>query len=123
MIQNRRRRTTRHYDQNRAIFCASGAIGYNNHVHDNIDHGYIRIDYLDIDIHAIVYSNISATTPVNNVRVVTRPRHSRCDCGREERRNITDAVDDDGEEERRMRQPSKTVAIVRFSPATTEGEC
>ena len=54
------------------IFCAFGAIGYNNHVYDNIDHGYIRTDYLDIDIHDIVYNNTSATTLVNNVRVVTR---------------------------------------------------
>jgi hypothetical protein len=40
--------------------------GYNDH--DNLDHGYIMIGYLDIDIKNIVYSN--SRTPVNSVRVV-----------------------------------------------------
>jgi uncharacterized protein YunC (DUF1805 family) len=41
--------------------------GYNDH--DNLDHGYIMIGYLDIDIKNNVYSNSS--TPVNSVCVVT----------------------------------------------------
>jgi hypothetical protein len=41
--------------------------GYNDH--DNLDHDYIMIGYLDIDIKNIVYSN--SRTPVNSVRVVT----------------------------------------------------
>ena len=43
-------------------------------IHDDyiIDHDYnTMIGYLDIDINGLVYSNISATTPVNSVRVVT----------------------------------------------------
>ena len=40
--------------------------------HDYIDQGYITmISYLDIDINGLVYSNTSATTLVNSVRVVT----------------------------------------------------
>jgi hypothetical protein len=41
--------------------------GYNDH--DNLDHGYIMIGYLDIDIKSTVYSN--SRTPVNSVRVIT----------------------------------------------------
>jgi uncharacterized protein YunC (DUF1805 family) len=41
--------------------------GYNDH--DNLDHGYIMIGYLDIDIKNTVYGN--SRTPVNNVHVVT----------------------------------------------------
>jgi uncharacterized protein YunC (DUF1805 family) len=40
--------------------------GYNDH--DNLDHSYIMIGYLDIDIKNTVYSN--SRTPVNSVRVV-----------------------------------------------------
>jgi hypothetical protein len=40
--------------------------GYNDH--DNLDHNYITIGYLDIDIKNTVYSN--SRTPVNSVRVV-----------------------------------------------------
>jgi hypothetical protein len=40
---------------------------YNDH--DNFDHVYIMIGYLDIDIKNTVYSN--SRTPVNSVRVVT----------------------------------------------------
>jgi uncharacterized protein YunC (DUF1805 family) len=40
--------------------------GYNDH--DNLDHNYIMIGYLDIDIKNTVYSN--SRTPVNSVRVV-----------------------------------------------------
>jgi hypothetical protein len=41
--------------------------GYNDH--DNLDHGYIMIGYLDIDIKNTVYCN--SRTLVNSVRVVT----------------------------------------------------
>jgi uncharacterized protein YunC (DUF1805 family) len=41
--------------------------GYNDH--DNLDHGYIMIGYLDIDIKNTVYSNSS--TLVNSVLIVT----------------------------------------------------
>jgi uncharacterized protein YunC (DUF1805 family) len=41
--------------------------GYNDH--DNLDHGYIMIGYLDIDIKNTVYNN--SRTPVNSVRVIT----------------------------------------------------
>jgi uncharacterized protein YunC (DUF1805 family) len=41
--------------------------GYNEH--DNLDHGYIMIGYLDIDIKNTVYSN--SRTSVNSVRVIT----------------------------------------------------
>lgn len=84
--------------------------------HDYLDHGYITmIGYLDIDINGYVYSNSSATTPVNSVRVVTsvyatpavtaggnrggdregtrRGRSHRPRC-----RPIRDAVDDDAAE-------------------------
>jgi hypothetical protein len=77
--------------------------GYNDH--DNLDHGYIMIGYLDIDIMNTVYSN--SRTPVNSVRVVTcvhatpavtvggkrgeTRKAPRC-------RPIRDAVDDDKEE-------------------------
>ena len=50
-----------------------GFIIQDNHTidHDYLDHGYITmIGYLDIDINGYVYSNSSATTPVNSVRVV-----------------------------------------------------
>uniref|UniRef100_N1QVG4 Uncharacterized protein n=1 Tax=Aegilops tauschii TaxID=37682 RepID=N1QVG4_AEGTA len=51
-----------------------GLIIHDDHTidHDYLDHGYITmIGYLDIDINGYVYSNISATTPVNSIRVVT----------------------------------------------------
>jgi hypothetical protein len=41
--------------------------GYKDH--DNLDHGYIMIGYLDIDIKNTVY--INSRTPVNSVRIVT----------------------------------------------------
>jgi uncharacterized protein YunC (DUF1805 family) len=40
--------------------------GYNDH--DNLDHGYIMIGYLHIDIKNTIYSN--SRTPINSVRVV-----------------------------------------------------
>jgi uncharacterized protein YunC (DUF1805 family) len=41
--------------------------GYNDH--NNLDHGYIMIGYLDIDIKNTVYSN--SKTPVNIICIVT----------------------------------------------------
>jgi uncharacterized protein YunC (DUF1805 family) len=41
--------------------------GYNDY--DNLDHGYIMIGYLDIDIKNTVYGNLR--TPVNSVHVIT----------------------------------------------------
>jgi hypothetical protein len=41
--------------------------GYNDY--DNLDHGYIMIGYLDIDIKNTVYSN--SRIPVNSVHVIT----------------------------------------------------
>ena len=64
-----------------------GFIIHDDHTidHDYLDHGYITmIGYLDIN--GYVYSNSWATTPVNSVCLVLRPRHSHCDCGREQRR-------------------------------------
>jgi uncharacterized protein YunC (DUF1805 family) len=42
---------------------------YDYNDHENLDHGYIMIGYLDIDIKNNVYNNSS--TPVNSIRVVT----------------------------------------------------
>jgi hypothetical protein len=50
-----------------AIFLRLRLYGYNDR--DNLDHGYIMIGYLDIDIKNTVYSN--SRTPVKSVRVVT----------------------------------------------------
>jgi hypothetical protein len=41
--------------------------GYNDH--DNLDHGYIIIGYLDIDIKNTVYNN--SRTPIHSVCVIT----------------------------------------------------
>jgi uncharacterized protein YunC (DUF1805 family) len=41
--------------------------GYNDH--DSLDHGYIMIGYLDINIKNTVYNN--SRTPVHSVRVIT----------------------------------------------------
>jgi hypothetical protein len=41
--------------------------GYNDH--DNLDHGYIMIGYLNIDIKNTIYNN--SRTPVNSVRIIT----------------------------------------------------
>jgi hypothetical protein len=44
-----------------------GLYGYNDL--DNLDHSYIMIGYLDIDIKNTVYNNLR--TPVNSVCVIT----------------------------------------------------
>jgi hypothetical protein len=41
--------------------------GYNDY--DNLDHSYIIISYLDINIKNTVYSN--SRTPINSVHIVT----------------------------------------------------
>jgi hypothetical protein len=58
------------------FFCAFGDCGYNDYDeyyidHDYHDHGYIMIGYLDIDIKVNIYSNSSATTPINSIRIIT----------------------------------------------------
>jgi hypothetical protein len=68
--------TTKKRRKNHAFFCAFGDCGYNDYDeyyidHDYHDHGYIMIGYFDIDIKGNIYSNSSATTPINSVRVVT----------------------------------------------------
>jgi uncharacterized protein YunC (DUF1805 family) len=42
---------------------------YGHNDHNNLDHGYIMIGYLDINIKNTIYNN--SRTPVNSVRVVT----------------------------------------------------
>jgi hypothetical protein len=49
------------------FFCTSGSSGYNGH--DSLDHSYITIGYLDVDVKNSVYSNLR--TPINNVCLVT----------------------------------------------------
>ena len=74
------------------------------------------IGYLNIDIKVYVYSNSSATTPVNSVRVVTSVPD-------------TPAVTAGGKRGEMMmkegskRKTSNPVASIRFTPATTEGGC
>jgi hypothetical protein len=54
--------------------CAFNDCGYTNYNEYYINHDYhdyIMIGYLDIDIKGNVYSNSSATTPNNSVRVIT----------------------------------------------------
>jgi hypothetical protein len=93
------------------------------------------IGYLDIDINSLVYSNSSATTPVKSVRVVTSI-HATPDVtaggnggdkegtrrGRSHRPRCRE-VDDGAAEKTTEAQDFSSVAIVRFTPAMTEGEC
>ena len=107
--------------------------------HDYLDHGYIiMIGYLAIN--GYVYSNSSATTPVNSVRLITCVHDTPAvtaggNRGEGRKASEGDAVTaltaDPSETQlimaqRRRRQKSKTsnsVVIVRFTPAMTEGEC
>jgi hypothetical protein len=57
-VNNNKRKKSRNF------FCAFGDCGY-------IGHSYIMIGYLNIDNKGNVYSNSSATTPVNNARIIT----------------------------------------------------
>ena len=113
-----------------------GFIIYDDHT---LDHGYITmIGYLDIN--GYVYSNSSATTPVNSVRVVTSVHASPAvtaggNRGETRKAPEGDAVTAPGVDlsemevmtvkrrRRRKHDTSNPVAIVRFTPATTEGEC
>ena len=96
------------------------------------------IGYLNIDINGYVYSNSSATTPVNSIRLVTCVHDTpavTAGGNREETRKASegDAVTAPGVDpsemqvmmvkRRRQREhdTSNPVAIVRFTLATTEG--
>ena len=107
--------------------------------HDYIDHDYIiMIGYLDIN--GYVYSNSSATTLVNSVRLDTCVHDTAAMTaggnrgeGRKapERDAVTVLTANPSETQlmmaqRRRRQKHNTsnpVVIIRFTPATTEGEC
>jgi uncharacterized protein YunC (DUF1805 family) len=87
--------------------------GYNDH--DNLDHGYIMIGYLDIDIKNTIYSNLR--TPVNSVRVITCVHATpavtaggkRGETGKApEVPTIRDAVDDDMEKKMTKAQDFKS---------------
>ena len=109
--------------------------------HGYLDHGYIAmISYLDIDIHGYVYSNSSATTPVNSVRVVTSVHATPAVTAGGKRGQTRKAPEGDAVtalgvdpsetqlmmaqwRRRRKRKTTNSIAIVRFTPATTEGEC
>ena len=109
--------------------------------HDYLDHGYITmIGYLDIDIQGYVYNNSSATTPVNSVPVITSVHASPAVTAGGNRGETRKAPEGDAvtalganpsetqvmtvkRRRRRKHDTSNPVAIVRFTPATTEGEC
>ena len=60
----------------RAIFCTSSTGGHTTYDdydidHTHLDHGYITLDYLDININDYLYSYTSATTTVTSVRIIT----------------------------------------------------
>jgi hypothetical protein len=130
-------------EKNCAFFCAFGDCAYTNYDeyyidHDYHGHGYIMIGFLNIDIKGNVYSNSSTTTPVNSVRVVNnvhdtpamttggkrrgtrrgRSHHPRCQTNTSETQLMMIR-----RRRRRKRETSSPVAIVRFTPAATEGEC
>ena len=118
-----------------------GFIIHDDHTidHDYLDHGYITmIGYLDIN--GYVYSNSSATTPVNSVRLVTCVHDTPAvtaggNRGEGRKAPEGDAVTALGADpsetqlmmarrrRRRKHKSSNSVVIVRFTPATTEGEC
>ena len=118
-----------------------GFIIHDDHTidHDYLDHGYITmIGYLDIN--GYVYSNSSATTPVNSVRLVTCVHDTpavTAGGNRGEGRKapegdaVTALTVDPSETQlmmaqrrrRRKHKSSNSVVIDRFTPVTTEGEC
>ena len=53
------------------FFAPPALCGFIIHDDHTIDHDYLDHGYIDIDTHDHVYSNTSATTPVNSVHVVT----------------------------------------------------
>ena len=74
-----------------------------------IDHYYHDHGYLDIDNKGYVYSNSSATTPVNSVRVVTCvPDTPAVTAGGKRGETIRDTVDDGGEKEATEAQDFKS---------------
>jgi hypothetical protein len=124
VVHLRRRRSATAAAKNPQFFLHLWLYGYNDH--DNFDHGYIMIGYLDIKY--TIYSN--SRTPVNSVRVVTCvhvtpavtaggkrgetgkapevPTHQRRCCMTRRRR-------------RWKHMTSNPVAIVRFTLAMIEG--
>ena len=118
-----------------------GFIIHDDHTidHDYLDHGYITmIGYLDIN--GYVYSNSSATTPVNSVRLVNCVHDTPAVTAGGNRGEGRKAPEGDAvtalsadqsktqlmmvrRRRRRKHKSSHSVAIVRFTPATTEGEC
>ena len=119
-----------------------GFIIHDDHTidHDYIDHGYITmIGYLDIDIRGCVYNNSSATTPVNSVRLVSCVHDTpavtaggnRGEGEKAPEGDVVTALGADPSEtqlmmaekrRRRKHKSSNSVAVARFTPATTEGE-
>ena len=118
-----------------------GFIMHDDHTidHDYLDHGYIiMIGYLDIN--GYVYSNSSATTPVNSVRLVTCVHDTPAVTAGGNRGESREAPQGDTvtalganlsetqlmmsqRRRRRKHKSSNSVIIVRFTPATTEGKC
>jgi hypothetical protein len=66
-----------HPKKNRPKFvCSFSAGGHTTYAeydidHTHLDHGYIKISYLNNDIKGNIYSYTSATTSVNIIRVIT----------------------------------------------------
>ena len=125
-----------------ALFFAPPALcGFIIHDDYTIDHGYLSmIGYLDIDINGYVYSNSSATTPVNSARVVTSVHATPAvtaggNRGEGRKAPEGDAVTALGADpsetqlmmarrrRQRKRKTTNSVAIVRFTSVMTEGEC
>ncbi|XBH83691.1 hypothetical protein VPH35_072048 [Triticum aestivum] len=108
-------------------------------IHDYLDHNYITmIGYLDIN--GYVYSHTSPTTPVNSVRVITSVHATPAVTAGGNRGESREAPEGDtvtalganlsetqlmiAQRRRRgKRKTSNPVVLVRFTPATTEGEC
>ena len=64
-----------------AIFVSPALCGFIIHDdyvigHDYLDHNYIMIGYLNIDIQSYVYSYSSVATPINSLHVIMHPWHS-----------------------------------------------
>ena len=53
------------------FFAPPALCGFIIHDDHTIDHDYLDHGYIDIDTHDHVYSNTSAATTVNSVRVIT----------------------------------------------------
>ncbi|KAF6993975.1 hypothetical protein CFC21_061582 [Triticum aestivum] len=123
------------------FFCASGFVQLH---HPRRPHHRPRLHHPDRlprhRPHGYVYSNSSATTPVNSVRVVTSVHVTSVvtaggNRGEGMKAPEGDAVTTLGANpsetqlmmaqwrRRRKRKTSNPVVLIRFTPATTEGEC